>query len=112
MCVYALVCPATHAVKYVGRTGNVRERYRAHCHGEASYTRDWVASIAPEKPVLVILETVQAIGSDIQREANACETKWIKRFRRTVINTRLRENDPSTWDALVNSQLPGGTPKC
>jgi hypothetical protein len=71
-----------------------------HCRGHES-TREWTMTLA-EVPVLVLLETVHATGNDLLRAARACETKRLKRFRRTVINRYLRENDSRTWDALVN----------
>jgi hypothetical protein len=52
------------------------------------------------KPVLVVLEELS--GPDVVRAAYACETKWIKRFRRTVINESTRDTGPAVWDSLVN----------
>ena len=101
MSIYALVDPTTHIVRYVGRTCQLLTRFRSHSRGECKYTRDWVLSL-PEKPVLVVLENVTGTGNELIRDSNASETKWIKRFRRTVINTKLRDNGPKVWDALVN----------
>ncbi len=36
------------------------------------------------------------------------ETKWIKRFRRTLVNKRTRDNAPLIWDSLVNPTEGGG----
>jgi hypothetical protein len=35
--------------------------------------------------------------------ALAAETKWIKRFRRTLLNRLMRENSPVAWDSLVTA---------
>ena len=103
--VYALVDPATHIVRYVGRTRGLQARYRNHCLGNTNSTRAWVMSL-PEKPVLVLLDTVTGCetSNHPQRAANDCETKWIKRFRRTILNTLLRDNSPKAWDALTNGE--------
>jgi hypothetical protein len=68
----------------------------------------------PEAPILVILETserkkVWCASSGLGASAIS-ETKWIKRFRRTVINIRTRANSTAAWDALVNPPLPWETP--
>ncbi len=101
--VYGLICPVTHEVKYVGRTAALRPRYLEHCRGASRPTKVWVSTL-PSAPLLVVLETVHTDGdgSTLQLRANDCETKWLKRFRRTVINTRLRDNSPRTWDVLIN----------
>lgn len=99
--IYALVDPVTGIVRYVGRTQNLISRYAQHCRGTPC-TAAWVASLT-SRPVLVRLQTVTAksyLDADVL--ARACETKWIKRFRRTVINRYKRESFPVVWDALVN----------
>ncbi len=101
MYIYGLICPHSHEVKYVGRTRDLCERYTEHCRGTAKATRHWVRELQ-SPPVLVLLDTVSCPGNLLERVANDCETKWIKRFRKTVINKRLRDNSPHTWDTLVN----------
>jgi hypothetical protein len=110
--VYALVDPESHLVRYVGQTTDVIKRYREHCSGK-SHTGDWVRSLTAP-PQLVILETVsdclvRVPGStgknnnkDFVKLGVSTETKWLKRFRRTVINRRMRDNSRTTWDWLVN----------
>jgi len=98
--VYALVDPHTHLVRYVGQTGQLETRYNMHCFGNGC-TKEWVKSLAPLKPILLILAEV--IHPDFDSyPATVEETKWIKRFRRTILNARQRQNSPSTWDKLVN----------
>jgi hypothetical protein len=99
--VYGLIDPATHRVMYVGRSRALLARYAEHCRGACKSTQAWVGSLTA-RPVLVVLETVHGTGSEIERLGNDCETKWIKRFRKSVINKLLRDNCPDTWDRLIN----------
>lgn len=106
--VYALVNPLTHLVRYVGQTTDIDKRYRSHCSGKDVGTSDWVRSMR-QSPILVILETVEhrtvpckGSGAGSLNATTIAETKWIKRFRRTILNTRTRENSATTWDWLKN----------
>lgn len=99
--VYGLIDPVSHTVKYVGQTRALTERLAEHRRGSCVSTREWILSLRVP-PVLVVLETVTAPGSELYRRVVACETKWLKRFRRTVINKALRDNCPAAWGALVN----------
>jgi hypothetical protein len=99
--VYALVDPKTHLVCYVGQTQQWEHRFAIHCSGSGGCTAEWVRSLAPLKPILVLLAEVEHPYYD-SYPATVAETKWIKRFRRTVLNVRTRKNSPSTWDRLVN----------
>jgi predicted GIY-YIG superfamily endonuclease len=97
--VYGLIDPTTRLVRYVGQTRNMSQRYEQHCRGRQKCTGAWVRSLST-KPVLVVLEVLT--GPDVLRDSYASETKWIKRFRRTVINERTRDTGPGTWDRLIN----------
>jgi hypothetical protein len=46
--------------------------------------------------------SLQEMEDATESEAIKAETKWLKRFRRTTLNKNQRENEPSTWDALIN----------
>jgi hypothetical protein len=102
--VYGLIDPASHLVRYVGQTRALVERYAEHRRGAVPATHDWVCWLTAtgSMPVLVVLANVECSGSDMPREVQACETKWIKRFRRTLLNRCTRDNCPAVWDALVN----------
>ncbi|MGE5113602.1 MAG: GIY-YIG nuclease family protein [Acidobacteriaceae bacterium] len=100
-CVYALVDPNTHLVRYVGQTQELEQRYALHCSASGGCTAEWVQSLVPLKPVLVLLAEVEHPDFDNYPVTEA-ETKWIKRFRRTILNVRTRQNSPSTWDRLTN----------
>ena len=99
--VYALVDPKTHLVRYVGQTQQLEQRHAVHCSGSGGCTAEWVRSLMPLKPVLVSLAAVEH-SFYYSYPATVEETKWIKRFRRTVLNVRTRKNSPSTWDGLIN----------
>ncbi len=110
--IYALVDADSHLVRYVGQTTNVQKRYQIHCSGKDGNTGEWVRSLnAP--PQLVLLETVSDCmarvpgttgkhTTDFVKLGISTETKWLKRFRRTVINRKMRDNSQTTWDWLVN----------
>ena len=97
--VYGLIDPTTRLVRYVGQTRDVSKRYEQHCRGRQPCTGAWVRSLST-KPASVVLEVLS--GPDVLRASFACETKWIKRFRKTVINERTRDTCPAVWDILVN----------
>jgi hypothetical protein len=104
--IYALVDPNTGEVRYVGQTDNLKHRIRVHLASKRDTPlTQWLASLRPAQPWVVILETVEQekvwTGENI-RPSTACETKWLKRFRRTVLNRDMRNNSPATWDRLVN----------
>jgi hypothetical protein len=109
--VYGLVDPVSHLVRYVGLTTRpIEERYRFHCKGwgKESPTAAWVRSL-PYPPILVVLEAAEEMpvtlaGRRVVRASDLAETKWIKRFRRTVINKKLRDNCPRAWDQLTNPE--------
>jgi hypothetical protein len=116
--IYALIDPVTHLVRYVGRTTRPpTTRYRHHCAGHGATTGPWVRSLSAP-PIFVLLEVGEvrrvAVGSLGHRghqytsSATVAETKWIKRFRRNLINRRLRDNCAQVWDALTNKETPGG----
>ena len=107
--IYALVDPATHLVRYVGKTRQLLEaRYQNHATGNCKGTAAWVHTLSAP-PVLILLETGEerriprlGIGSGSIAASAFAETKWIKRFRRTVINKDTRQNSATTWDWLHN----------
>jgi hypothetical protein len=111
--IYALADPQTREVRYVGKTKQPLEtRYRAHATGNSKATAAWVRTLAAP-PVLILLETgeerrVPRLGIESGSIAASAfaETKWIKRFRRTVINTWTRKSSPTTWDWLRNAESP------
>src|SRR5271157_1261868 len=101
--IYALVDPETHLVRYVGQTTQLKRRYKRHCSAKDRCTADWVRSL-DRAPQLVVLETARIApfpGTSrvfIPGDTTRAETKWLKRFRRTIINRKLRDNSPTTWD--------------
>lgn len=122
--IYALVDPLTHLVRYVGQTVRLETRFRAHCNGQDSCTREWIAELTQQKqkPLLCILETIEekewvpVPGEPLfehepsdphgLRSPRHRETLWLKRFRKTILNRKTRDNDSASWDWLVNPDTP------
>jgi hypothetical protein len=110
--IYALVDPLSHEVKYVGQCENLKNRYGQHLAqaraGQAPH-HAWIRELGPEKPTLVLLESVARKRIRLPRScrsirmSSVMEVKWIKRFRRTALNRRRREQAAAAWDAFVNS---------
>lgn len=126
--IYALVCPLTLEVKYVGQTIDLeqRTRGRAHRSGQSKGPLyEWLRTLGYLKPYKVILEhgtnrrvSVTAtrfhagrgrkpIGERVTWLSSCLEAKWIKRFRRTIIN-RNKTGEIGAYQALVNPALPWG----
>ncbi len=91
--IYALVDPQTHEVRYVGRTRETPEaRLENHLlcaricarKGYAYPVYDWIRSLAPAKPILVVLQRIEESAGILDRKrehkAHAAEVKWMKRF--------------------------------
>ena len=114
--IYGLADPETHLVRYVGQTTQLLQlRYRAHCSGNVPATGAWARSLRERgrEPILLILQTGDDVmvpvkgqaGRGRQRKIRAAadaETKWIKRFRRTLLNRAVRSSCKATWDYVVN----------
>lgn len=126
--IYALVCPLTLDVKYVGQTVDLQKRIRAHTASQPvfqrdSESRDWLRSLGYLRPYRVILErginrrvtikgTAKAMYFKTGRRptglktvwlSSVMEAKWMKRFRRTILNT-ARIGDLTAH--LTNPPLP------
>jgi len=58
--IYALCCPETNQIRYIGQSENINQRYAAHCSAsniskQKNYYGNWLRSLK-EKPVLRIIE--------------------------------------------------------
>jgi len=123
--IYALVCPLTSEVKYAGQTVHLDKR-TAGAHGRGKTISkgplaDWLRTLGHMKPYKVILERginrrvmlperVDFRGRKIAPHetwlSSCLEAKWLKRFRRTLINvdkvgsisSLLLTNPPLPWD--------------
>jgi len=121
--IYALVCPITMEVKYVGQTIDLEQRIRGsrHSMGPNTPLAQWLRTLGHLRPYKVILErgtnrrvelpkrheVMPGKPREIQsRWLSSClEPKWIKRFRRTILNKnknidvdRVLVNPPLPWD--------------
>jgi hypothetical protein len=129
--IYALVCPLTLDVKYVGQTVDLEQRVRGKTHSFSENdgpVRQWLSTLGFLRPYRVILE--QGINRQVKlkttlphptrgrRPAGArlvwlsscLEAKWIKRFRRTALNKKslieayeVLTNPPLPWDEQYGS---------
>jgi hypothetical protein len=122
--IYALVDPTTHQVRYVGRTSTrpverLAEHIQCAQRGDRRLVYEWIRSLAPLPPLLVILQEgvqVQTIGKQGRRgehpsawnTAQAAETKWMKRFERSHLLCEI-PRDSGAYQTLVN---PPGVKQC
>ena len=125
--IYGLVCPVTLEVKYVGQSTDLKSRteQRTHNARNGDPVRAWIDSLGGYlRPYRVILERgvnrVVRVRETKTRKPGAgrapsgyrdvwlsscLETKWIKRFRKTVLNARAKQL-PAVYDSLTNPPLP------
>lgn len=78
--IYALLCPMTGAVRYIGQAKNPRHRFTQHlrmCRTETSRKARWIATLLDDdqEPVQKILESGSGDG---WKEA---ECRWIAHYR-------------------------------
>jgi hypothetical protein len=127
--IYALVCPLTLEVKYVGQTIDLDQRTRGRAHGGTKHGSgplySWLKTLGYLRPYRVILERginrqVEVTAMHVDRAhmrgrkpigkkavwlSGCLEAKWIKRFRRTIIN-KNKTGEMGAYYALVNPPLP------
>ena len=97
--IYALVDPSTHIVRYVGQCKDLHVRYIGHRNAAEcgdSPVHEWIRSLAPAEPQLVLLEStehnrlVEVRPGQLRLLSSILEAKWLKRFRRTALNVNTR----------------------
>jgi hypothetical protein len=124
--IYGLICPMTLEVKYVGQSTDIGQRTRHRTHTKHDYeVSEWMKTLGYLRPYRVILERgvnrIVRVKTKAVREAGArgpspsgstdvwlsscLETKWMKRFKGTILNRRSQQI-PSVYEALVNPPLP------
>jgi hypothetical protein len=107
--VYALICPNTYRVRYVGRTAYPVRRMQEHCIGPGNdLLRAWVRELqgSEQLPILRIIERCEP-----EREKEI-EAFWIAHYtsRYTdIVNAHYvgshrakREFDLSQWDPWID----------
>ena len=83
--IYCLKCPIKNEIKYVGRSKNIKDRYRRHCNIKSSVNenmKQWILELNKIKmlPLLDILETNLEMY-----QAEEKEKFYIKKFD-TLLN--------------------------
>lgn len=57
--IYALCDPVTSEVRYIGKSVNIKNRYKEHCKSNKdTYSSCWIRSLKPLRPLLIELEVV------------------------------------------------------
>ena len=109
--IYALVCPRTLLVRYVGQTSTTLEQRRRN-HTTTQFhgaMRAWLEGLNSERPIAIVLEEGVnrkiPMRSDCVWYATVRETVWQKRFHRTLFNETPLES-PEAAALLCNPPLP------
>lgn len=97
-CIYALIDPRTHKVRYVGKSDDPTLRLWAHLHNESrpnTHKSRWIRQLVSEgfTPQLVILERVKS------EDWQTAEIKWIAHFRKAGSNLTNSTNGGDGFDS-------------
>lgn len=71
--IYALICPLSNQIRYVGKTVSIKTRYSAHLNDNSkSHKSSWIKSLKTKglKPNYIILDTVE-------KDTSFWEQYWI-----------------------------------
>lgn len=75
--IYALICPISNQIRYVGKTNSVRVRYNAHLNDKSkSHKSSWIKSLKIQelKPKCIILD-------EIENDVSYWEQYWISQCK-------------------------------
>lgn len=104
--IYALVDPKDHRVKYIGQCHDMHVRLQGHMSlarsGSMKPVYQWMRSLLPSAPLVVELEVItrRRVAGNLMGLSSVMEAKWLKRFRRTVLNDKA--NGCAAFDDFVN----------
>lgn len=81
--IYALVDPNTNEIRYIGRSSNKLKRPKSHwqdpkVRNRRDYCHNWIRSIAPIRPEILVLESWHVATND---EINESEVFWIAYYK-------------------------------
>lgn len=71
--IYALICPISNQIRYVGKTNSIRVRYNAHLNDKSkSHKTSWIKSLKSMglKPECIVLD-------EAETDASFWEQYWI-----------------------------------
>lgn len=96
--IYTLEHPITGQIRYVGKTKNLKERYKNHCnklHNKHSHKRNWITSLKNQKlkPIMKVIDNVD------DTEWKYWEKFWIEQCRQWGFNL---VNHTSGGDGLTS----------
>jgi len=76
--IYILKCPVDGSVKYVGKTVNLKRRYRGHIHGYTLRMAKWMSGLENKKlkPLMIEIEKVD------YEDVNEREKYWIEYYEK------------------------------
>ena len=85
--IYALKCPFSDEIKWVGRTKNIKRRYQTHWSNlkrENPKKVEWIKYLKFKgiKPILIILKELQP-----DEDSNFWENYYINLYRKTTFNS-------------------------
>ena len=75
--IYALICPISNQIRYVGKTNSVRVRYNAHLNDKSkSHKSSWIKSLKIQglKPKCIILD-------EVENDVSYWEQYWISQCK-------------------------------
>lgn len=75
--IYALICPISNQIRYVGKTNSIRVRYNAHLNDKSkSHKSSWIKSLKMQglKPKCIILD-------EIENDVSYWEQYWISQCK-------------------------------
>lgn len=85
--IYALKCPKTGEIRYIGRANNPRLRYTQHRNAQSRKGRNspatqWITELRSEglSPLMAILETIQAAPPYNESIGKQREKVWIAKY--------------------------------
>lgn len=99
--IYILIDPITNQVRYVGKTNNIKERYKNHknrCRDVNTHKRNWINKLRKQglHPIIEVIETISV------NEWVYWERFWISYYKYIGCNLT---NNTLGGDGLTNANI-------
>jgi hypothetical protein len=116
--IYALLCPKTKQIRYIGQSIDIQRRYQSHCSNASRNVNtinryyNWIRSIN-DKPILKILEYTKNLDEKevfyIEKYSKTCDLvnfekggkRSIKGYERLSINLKNMFRDSKKMQTLL-----------